>query len=381
MKIILVTNICRDLYYSKALIQDFVASGWEVTVFANPDDTVPLMEKICAYKPVHFFPRGTNVFSEWKLLRLLKALLKAEKPDCVLLFNAKPVIYGGLAARSLGIPALVNMTGLGRVYLKKSLLQSLLSFLYSRVLRARHTFTFFANPDDRALFLKKGIVLDSNSVVVPGTGVDIQYYKRTMPLEQADICEKITRFVYAGRLLVSKGLVEYLNASRQLKRIYGDRVSCAVLGKFEDTITDDADVISQSFVDEYIQDGSIVYEGFITDIKTYLETKADVVVLPSYYREGVPRILLQAMALECALIGADTPGTRVPIFDGKNGFLCRPKDTADLLQKMISYLNLTQDEKYTMRKTSRLLAETHFDEKRVIQLHKEKITELVNKKA
>lgn len=372
MKAVISSNTCRDTYFSKTLIQDLQANGIEVVAFANADESLEKLQALCRVITANYNPRGTSPRRDLSLLKQYVNLYKTEKPDVVLNYNAKPVIYGGIAAKKLSIPSISNMTGLGKVYLKPSLLQSIMSFLYRRALRADGAFTFFVNPDDQAVFLKKRIVTEKTSAILPGRGVNLEYYKTAGKPKQTNC----TRFVFAGRLLISKGLDDYLQAAKLLKEKYGSKVSFAICGNFENAKAADPDFIDKAMLERFISDGIVKFEGFVTDMKTYIDEACDCLVLPSYYREGVPRVLLQAISLSKAIIGCDSAGTREPVFDGQNGYLCQKQNPKDLAEKMERYLLLTDDERNAMSKKAREIAEKYFDEKIISQRYLELIQKL-----
>lgn len=369
MKAIISSNTCRDTYFSKTLIQDLQAAGVEVIAFTNADESLEKLQAVCKVITTNYNPRGTSPLKELSVLAQYRRLYKAEKPDVVLNYNAKPVIYGGIAAKKLHIPSISNMTGLGKVYLKPSLLQNFMSFLYRKALHAHTAFTFFVNPDDQAVFLQKRIVSENACAVLPGRGVNLDYYKTAGKPKNTDCI----RFVFAGRLLVSKGLDDYLQAAKLLKEKYGDNVSFAICGSFENTKKADPDFIEQSALDRYVSEGIVTFEGFVLDMKTYIDESCDCMVLPSYYREGVPRVLLQAISLSKAIIGCDSAGTREPVFDGENGYLCQKQNPHDLAEKMERYVLLSDAQKAAMSKRAREIAEKYFDEKIISQRYLELI--------
>lgn len=369
MKAIISSNTCRDTYFSKTLIQDLQAAGVEVIAFTNADESLEKLQAVCKVITTNYNPRGTSPLKELSVLAQYRRLYKAEKPDVVLNYNAKPVIYGGIAAKKLHIPSISNMTGLGKVYLKPSLLQNFMSFLYRKALRAHTAFTFFVNPDDQAVFLQKRIVSENACAVLPGRGVNLDYYKTAGKPKNSDCI----RFVFAGRLLVSKGLDDYLQAAKLLKEKYGDNVSFAICGSFENTKKADPDFIEKSALDRYVSEGIVTFEGFVLDMKTYIDESCDCMVLPSYYREGVPRVLLQAISLSKAIIGCDSAGTREPVFDGENGYLCQKQNPHDLAEKMERYVLLSDAQKAAMSKRAREIAEKYFDEKIISQRYLELI--------
>jgi len=141
--------------------------------------------------------------------------------------------------------------------------------------------------------LKKRIVTEKTSAILPGRGVNLEYYKTAGKPKQTDCI----RFVFAGRLLISKGLDDYLQAAKLLKEKYDSKVSFAICGNFENAKAADPDFIDKAMLERFISDGIVKFEGFVMDMKTYIDEACDCLVLPSYYREGVPRVLLPGVSL------------------------------------------------------------------------------------
>jgi glycosyltransferase involved in cell wall biosynthesis len=255
-----------------------------------------------------------------------------------------------------GIPSINNVTGLGTVFIRQNLTSRIAEMLYRFTFRFPHT-VFFQNEDDRQLFLDKKLVKEEITEVLPGSGIDIQRFKAKLPFS------KKTQFTFLmiGRLLYDKGILEYIEAIR-LMRKKGLKARFQVLGKLEPNknlgITADQ-------IEEWVKDGLVEYLGCVEDVCPLIE-QADCVILPSY-REGTPRTLLEAASLGKPIIATDVPGCRETVDDGLNGFLCKVKDPVDLAAKMTQMMNLNENSLRRMGTHSRNLAVTKFDQNIVIR--------------
>jgi glycosyltransferase involved in cell wall biosynthesis len=305
---------------------------------------------------VHSVPVDARGLSPWRDVATLLAYqraLKASGAAIFLGFTIKPNIYGSLAARSLGIATINNITGLGEVFARDGALARLVRMLYRAALRLSKT-VFFQNADDRDIFRRAGLVTDRQARLLPGSGVDLKRFKPTAAAERS---EKVV-FLLAGRLLWDKGIREFVEAARRLRE-HRDDVEFRLLGPIEPA---SASAVPKEDVAAWERDGTIVYLGSVGDVRrTFAE--ADCIVLPSYYREGVPRVLLEAAAMGKPLITTDWPGCRDAVDDRVSGLLCTPRDAKSLAQAMISIADMTRTTRDAMGQAGRAKLERQFDEK------------------
>ncbi len=283
----------------------------------------------------------------WSLTVLMRRL----RPHFTLAYTIKPVIYGSVAGRLAGVPkryALV--TGLGYAFGRENQLgglRSLVKNLYALAL-SQVQLTFFQNPDDLALFRELGILKKGKpSCLVNGSGVDLSRFSET-PIPPGPV-----RFLLIARLLVSKGVREYVHAARYLKKRYPE--SRFMLAGWIDS---NPDAIPQSELDGWVADGSIEYLGRLPDVRPALED-CSVYVLPSY-REGTPRSVLEAMAIGRPVITSNAPGCRETVIDGESGFLVPAKSVDGLvvaMERFIDHPELTA----RMGARGRRLAEEKYD--------------------
>ncbi len=182
-------------------------------------------------------------------------------------------------------------------------------------------------------------------------------------------------FLFVGRLLRAKGVEDLILASRILTG-KKKNVRIVLLGKRDDEDPDSAD---PRLLNAALREGIVELPGNVDDVRPYL-AESDCVVLPSYYREGIPRSLLEAAAMAKPLIAADCTGTREPVLNGQNGFLCRPRDPDDLAAKMIAVRDLSEESRRRMGSVSRRIAEERFDERIVIEKYLRAIEKLAGER-
>lgn len=316
------------------LIADLQASGQQVHVAAPdlpPDDPIRLQLEAQGLT-VHDIPlrrTGTNPLADLRALFSLLVLMRRARPQWVLGYTIKPVIYGSLAAWLVGVPRrFALITGLGYAFQgdgKRGRLQVLVHRLYALAL-ARVDKVFFQNPDDEALFRRRGILAATTpSCVVNGSGVDVTRFTLA-PLPSGP-----PRFLLIARLLGDKGVREYAQAARRVRLQHPD-ARFSLVG----WIDINPDAIAQHELDTWVAEGSVDYLGRLSDVRPAIAA-SDVYVLPSY-REGTPRTVLEAMAMGRPIITTDAPGCRETVVDGCNGFLVPVRSVDALEQAMLKFI-------------------------------------------
>lgn len=309
-------------------------------------------------QPVAMDRSGINPVTDLLLLRRLREILKTLDPIAVLGFTIKPNIYGALAAQSLGIPFVANVSGLGTAFMKRGLLQGVVVLLYRRAFRSVHR-VFFENPDDRQLFLKLGIVRSDQSRVVPGTGVDLARFAPARPRSGPPT------FLLIARLLGDKGVREFVEAARRLRPLMPEARFQLLGGLDEGNRTG----IAHSELKTWIQEGVIEYAGETDDVRPFI-AEASAIVLPSY-REGLPRSLLEGAAMARPLIATDVPGCRELVDEGVNGFLCEARDMVSLADAMERFALLSEERRAAMGAESRRKVQERFSEQLVVRAYLE----------
>lgn len=342
------------------LIAAMQAAGHEVHA-AAPDGDVALKQSFAArgivFHPIAMARTGMNPLVDAKSCYALYRLMRSTKPDAILAYTIKPVIYGLLSAQLVGIRRrFALITGLGFAFTnsgggaKRGVLRGVLTLLYKLALR-RAGGVIFQNPDDQKFFTDAKIV----SARVPthrvhGSGVNTERFAQA-PLPAAPI------FLMVGRVLADKGVREYAAAARILKSKYPD-ARCQLLGALDSNPS----AITKAELDGWVKDGAIEYLGVVADVRPAL-TAASVFVLPSY-REGTSRAALEAMAMGRAIISTDAPGCRETVEHGVNGLLVHVRD-ADALAEAMMALARDGAKRERMGSASRTLAESLYDVRKV----------------
>lgn len=334
MRILLIAGFADSvLPFRGALIRALVDSGCEVHVAAPGITTVPKIGKELSLPAgrLHDVPiarAGTNPLSDARTLLALYRLMRGMRPDAVLPYTIKPVIYGTLVAWLARVPRrFALVTGLGYAFTgeKKGLVKRIVHRLYALSL-ARATKVFFQNPDDDQLFRQLGILPASvPSVVVNGSGVDVMAYAPA-PLPSSQPC-----FLMIARLLGDKGVREFVNAARKVKQEH-PQVRFMLAG----WIDENPDAINQVELDQWVADGLIEFTGRLADVRPAIAAST-VYVLPSY-REGTPRTVLEAMAMGRPIVTTDAPGCRETVIDGKNGYLVPVRSVDALAEAMARFV-------------------------------------------
>ncbi len=381
-KIIVAVNSTFNLINHRAgLINGLLDEGYEVVALSPIDEFASRLKELdCHHVPLKMERKGTNIVRDLILFWRYRCLLKQHMPDIYLGFTIKPNIYGSLAARSLGIPVINNISGLGTVFGAMSV--SFVGKALSRLVRVLYRFAllrsdkvFFQNKDDRREFIEQGVVETHLTDLLPGSGVDLDRFAYT-PIIASDFSTKISgelkqaRFLLIARMLWDKGVGEYVEAARLLSQRYPCAEFC-MLG-FMDFQNPEA--ISEAQMNEWITEGVVNYLGVINDIRPEI-AKADCVVLPVRFREGTPRSLLEAAAMGCPIITTNSIGCRETVDDGVNGYFCIPGDSIDLSEKMERILELDEAQRADMGRCGREKMELQFDEQIVIQKYVEAIKE------
>ena len=344
------------------LIRDLVRAGIEV--YALAPDYDPAQREVVrglGAVPVDFSlsRTGMNPLRDGLDMLRLAILLRRLRVDMSLGYFIKPVIYGTLAAWLAGVPHhFALIAGLGFVFTpssarlsrKRRMLRKSVEGLYRLALR-RVERVIFQNDSDLAEFVEGGLVAAEKAVVICGTGVDLAEWPSVRP-----VVEPVT-FLLAARLLREKGIVEYAKAARRVKARY-PQARFILLGGLDPN----PGGLSRAEVQAWVAEGLLEWPGHV-EVKPWL-AQASVYVLPSYYREGVPRSTQEALAMGRPVITTDAPGCRETVVDGENGFLVPVRDVEALAERMIRFIEepaLIE----TMGWAARRLAEERFDVRRI----------------
>jgi glycosyltransferase involved in cell wall biosynthesis len=340
------------------LIRGLLAAGYRPVVIAPPDASSEARIAAMGAEliPIAIDRSGLNPAADLRLFATYRHHLRQLRPAAFLGFTVKPNIYGSLAATSLGIPAIPNVSGLGTAFIRKGPLERLVGALYRLAFR-RARVVMFQNGDDQALFVQRRIVDKTKTRVLPGSGVNLDRFAPA-PLPRNE-----TILLLIARLLRDKGVVELVEAARRIRTDL-PHVRVQLLGPLDEA---NRTSISQTELDSWIQEAAVEYLGATDDVRPHVAA-ASAVVLPSY-REGLPRSLLEAAAMGRPLIATDVPGCREVVEEGVNGYLCAARDILSLEQAMRTFVALPHQDREKMGRASRAKVQDRFSEEIVVQTY------------
>ena len=311
--------------------------------------------------PLPLSRSGTDILSELKCFLAISSLTKRLKPDIIHFITIKPVLYGGIVSRLAGIEGRVaSISGLGYVFVangvKANAMRFFISSLYRLALSSRRTKVIFQNPEDKRLLVKSGVIGEKQAVILRGSGVSL----RDHPYLPEPEGEPVVTF--ASRLLRDKGVADFVEAARILKK-KGVRAGFWLVG---DADPDNPATISQERLNNWSNENVVKMWGYRTDIPE-LFAQSNIIVLPSY-REGLPKVLIEAAACGRAVVTTDVPGCRDAIERGKTGLLVPVQDAealAGAIQRLIEDPRLRR----SMGKAGRELAERSFAIEKIVAAH------------
>jgi glycosyltransferase involved in cell wall biosynthesis len=370
LTLLLTSNTAWNLAHFRApILRALLEKGLRVVAAAPTDATAIDLQKMgCQFERLSMSAHGLSPIKDLILLWRYLTLLRRHQPAAILSFTVKPNIYGGIAARLLGVPQLANVSGLGTAFIRGGLLGLLVQKLYKVALRRAQT-VFFQNSDDRDFFLARRLVRQHQAALLPGSGVDLQHYapveaENATAEERAATNQRPFVFLFIGRLLADKGLLELVHAMTLLQadKLQALNACLIILGPDGGT---NPSAISPALLAQWRQNPQLEILGPSKDVRPFISI-ADCVVLPSY-REGTPRSLLEAAAMAKPLIATDVPGCRQVVRNNLNGYLCRVRDAHDLARAMGQIIDLSPSARFAMGQASRKVAEVAFDERLVVQ--------------
>ena len=367
--IILCSNYAWTVYnFRLSLIRRLKYAGYRIVIVTQFDGYEEVLRAEVDYIYDLFISRkGVNPIVDSITFCHLLLIFYRSKADICLFFTIKPVIYGALAARLLSIPAIPMITGLGTGFLADNWITKVVKRLYRIALSSVPT-VFFQNTNDKALFLDNRLVESSVCGVTPGSGIDLKKFSPSIPP-----CGDNITFLLIARMLRDKGIREFVEAATLVRSRLSD-VNFQMLGPLG---VENRSAISHEQIKLWQQQGVVSYLGETSDVTQYIK-KANCIVLPSY-REGTSRVLLEASAMARPIITTDVPGCREIVNEGKNGFLCRPKDAGHLAEKMVKMALMSVSDRQTMGEEGRLKVEKEYDQSIVSTMYIDAINHTLEK--
>ena len=355
MKIIIIGGLSDSLINFRGdLIKKLIESSNEVigmADYAEPQLIKRIESLGCKFKPFPIKRNGLNPFVDIKSLIALYKTFRDEKPDVIISYTIKPVVWGGIAARLYGKAKFYGLiTGLGFAFqrggFKRNFLGSVVKGLYRFALRGA-TGVIFQNPDNQQVFIDEGIFGEGLTHRVYGSGVNVSRYECSKLAPGAPV------FLTIARLLGEKGLREYAAAADIVKQQHPN-VTFQLVGPEDQSL----DAIQLSEINTWVESGAIVYSGGTDDVRPFI-AKCHVFVLASYH-EGMPRTVLEAMSIGRPILTTNVEGCRETVVEGVNGYLVPKKDAHALANRMIWFIE-NSEQWQEMGKASRKMAEDKFD--------------------
>ncbi len=363
MKILFNNNVLSGLLsFREDIIKHFIDKGFDVVLVAPAihDRTVlnrvPEKAKLIL---IEMKRNSRNPFNDINYLLKLIRIIRCESPDYVFNYTIKPNIYGSIACKLLGTPSSAMLAGLGYTFSHKGLVAKIGRSLYKYALRFPQ-FVLFLNKDN--VETAKRIELCNSKKIIwleGGEGVNLTKYGFH------DNSSQEIKFLFVARLLKEKGYCEFINAAREIKKTY-PKVRFLVAGGL--SLTSPGHVTEEEY-EHNKREGIVEHLGNVSDMPELYRNPGLVVVIPSYYSEGLNRSLMEACSAGKPIITTDMPGCRETVVDGKNGYLVSPKDVKSLTNAINEYLTLSESERKSMSLASRKLAEDKFDVGKVIAIY------------
>lgn len=357
----ILANSDTGLYkFRRELLEELVKQH-EVSICLPEGDFVPAMVEMgCKFVPCSGLERrGKNPLKEVKLISFYKRVLKKEKPDIVFTYTIKPNIYGGISCKGLKIPYVVNITGLGSAVENPGIMQKVTLTLYKIGLKGAQK-VFFQNTENRDFMLDKKVVCGAYDLL-PGSGVNLIQYKEH-PYPEQDTID----FVFIARIMKEKGIDQYLDAAEFIRKKYPE-TRFHVCGACKEEYTEKLASMNE--------EGTIIYHG---KVKNMVEIYQNIccTIHPTYYPEGLSNVLLESSATARPIITTNRAGCREVIDDGVNGFICKQKDSEDLIKQIEKFLALSWEERKEMGLAGRKKVEQEFDRKIVIGKYLKEVAQI-----
>lgn len=342
------------LNFRGPVIEHCISLGYEVVLVAPQDGKCDLLKipQSVRYIPIVLDRTGINPWKDLKYFMQLFRIYRSERPDYIFHYTIKANIYGSLVTGILRIKSSAMVAGLGYVFSRNTLSNRIARLLYKIALHFSDK-VFVLNQSNRDTLLKYNIANEKKLTWLKGgEGVDLQRFGQLPYPANSRI-----RFLLIARLLYEKGYTEYVEAAKALK----SRCDFCIMGALDSNPT----AVPADVVERDVQAGYIKHILFNPDVRTEIAA-SDCIVLPSFYFEGLSRVLMEALASGRPIICSDIPGCRETVIDGENGFLCQPKDALSLTDACRRFLALPYEERLRMGQKSRALAEQTFDVTKVI---------------
>lgn len=350
-------ELISELLHPGSFLVDRTAKPCEVFISLPNGGFVPeLVDMGCVFIDTPLERHGTNPIAELKLKSRYKQIIREVRPDIVFSYTIKPNIYGGMACKTLKTPCIMNITGLGTAVENGGVLQKIMLLLYRLALPGAKK-VFFQNSENERFFAERNLA-DGKRDMLPGSGVNVDHYS-VLDYPSEDTVE----FVFISRIMKEKGIDQYLEAAKTIRKKY-PQTRFHICGACEP----EYDGELQKFID----DKTVIYHGLVKDIAA-IHKVTHCTVHPTYYPEGMSNVLLEACASGRPIITTDRAGCREIIDDRINGFVVKPKDSDDLIDKLERFIDLPYEQKKAMGLAARAKVEKDFNRQIVVRKYLEEL--------
>ena len=375
----LLTNNDDDVYCFRAeLLKAIQEAGYRLLISCPDGPKFEALEEEFDLKKERDFiydcpkidRRGTNPLKDGGLMLHYLALFRKHRPSVVLTYTAKPNVYASLAARSLKIPVINNVTGFGSVLKESDAKQKLIMGLFKTAYR-KSACVMFQNSTNMELANRTGMV-KGPCVLIPGSGVNVDRYPLQPYPEGGNGLEgSPVVFNYIGRIMHDKGVDDYIEAARRIRAKY-PQTEFHMLGFIEPTESH-----YEAELKALGEAGIVIYHGSQKNVKPFI-TRSHCIIHPSTYGEGMSNVLLENASSGRPIITTDNPGCKETVEEGKSGYIYPGGDVDALVSIIRLFLNLSNQERQQMGKAGRNHAVTFFSRAAVIDAYLEQIKNLMH---
>lgn len=333
-KVLILVNHEITIYnFRKEFVLELLENNYEVYISSPKGKKIDCFVSLgCIHIETEVNRHGINPKEELKLLHQYWQIMKEIKPDVVYSYTIKPNIYGGIATRRLDIPFVSTITGLGSGFMNGSISRFIFTTLYKISFRKAQK-VFIQNTHNLNLLIENKVISQEQAELIPGSGVNLTQFKyHSYPETEEEL-----NFVYVGRLMKEKGILELFEAAKYFKRHYKN-INFHVLGFLDDDL--------EQTLNQLIDDKLIIYHGQQADIRPFIE-KSHGIIHPSYH-EGLSNVLLEAAAMGRPILASDIPGCRETFDEGVTGLGFKPQSTQSLIDTIKSFIELPYEVKKAM---------------------------------
>lgn len=339
------------------LVERLLNEDYEVYISSPYGERIDdLVSLGCKYIEADINRHGLNIIQELKLLRYYKKIVKKIDPDVILTYTIKPNIYGAIAGRAFNKPVLANITGLGTAVENGGLMQRVSIALYKYAFRDI-TKVYFQNRENQQFFIDNNLAIGKHELL-PGSGVNLQHFS---VLEYPD--NNTIEFVFISRIMKEKGINQYLEAARHIRKKYPE-TRFHVLGFCEEDY--------EVELNKLHEEGIILYHGMQRDVRKFLKD-SHCTIHPTYYPEGMSNVLLESAASGRPIITTNRSGCKEIVDQGVNGYVVEQKNSRDLIEKIEQFLSLSHHGKKEMGLSGRRKVEKEFNRDIVVDSYLQQI--------